>query len=250
VIDSVIQDHLRASTARRADAVHVGGFVVGFERDNPHPHLNWATPVGGPPGADDVAALIDAFTDRGRRPRLEYVPAAVPGLDATLLAAGFREQTRTPVLTCGPDDLVDVPPPEGFTVAPVADDAELRAVARMEHEAYGEPAPPTEADVARLRATIRRGGTVVHAVEHGSGACAAAGLVTAPVDGLAELAAVATAAAYRRRGLARAVASKLTALALAGGASLVYLEAEGPAEQRIYERAGYRLATEKVAMIR
>lgn len=251
MLDAAVQDHLRATVLRRSDAERVGAFVAGFDPSSANPFRNWATPAGpGAAGPADVAALVAAFERRERVPRLEYVPSVAPDLTATLAAAGFRPHARTTVLVCGADDLVRFPPPDGFTVDLVGDDDRLRAVAEVQQAAYGEPEPPGPDDVARLRRTVRAGGAVALAVDLASGRPPAAGLVTAALDGLAELAAVATAEAYRRRGLARAVSARLTAAALARDARLVYLEPEGAAEQRIYERIGYHAVAEKLAMIR
>lgn len=249
--DTAVQNHLRAAIVRRSDFELVGAFVAGFDPHSANPFRNWATPAGdGPAGKDDVAALVAAFERRARTPRLEYVPSVSPGLAATLADAGFREHARTTVLVCDRDSLVPHPAPDGFAVDLVTDDARLRAVAEVQHAAYGEPEPPGPADTDRLRLTTRTGGLVALAVERDAGQPVAAGLVTAPIDGLAELAAVATAAAYRRRGVARAISALLTAAALDAGAHLVYLEPEGPAEQRLYEAVGFRAVGEKLAMIR
>ena len=61
---------------------------------------------------------------------------------------------------------------------------------------------------------------------------------------------MATDAAYRRRGIAAAVGSRLTELAFGNGAELVFLDVEHPAEERIYVRLGYERGAERVWMSR
>jgi ribosomal protein S18 acetylase RimI-like enzyme len=77
-----------------------------------------------------------------------------------------------------------------------------------------------------------------------------AGQVTPAADGVAELVGVAVAGPYRRRGIAAAVSAYATAEAHRRGAALVWLEAAGPAQQRVYERAGYRHIGEKLYLSR
>src|SRR5439155_3132376 len=77
------------------------------------------------------------------------------------------------------------------------------------------------------------------------GAVVGAGQTTRAVGGAAELTAVAVAEPYRRRGIAAAVSAFLTDAAHRRGAGLVWLEAAGPDEQRVYERVGYRHVGEK-----
>ena len=68
---------------------------------------------------------------------------------------------------------------------------------------------------------------------------AGAGLVTVPQDGFAELTSVGVRPAFRRRGIARAVAARLAREGLERGVRCVFLMAMGENEARIYERAGF-----------
>jgi len=247
-----VHAYLHAAT-RRGGHERVGPFVVGLDPHSANPFRNYAVPdPGAAPSAADVAALVALFAERDRRPRLEYVPGSAPLVEPALLAAGFTVESRAPIMVCPAAALVDVPPPAGVELVEAVADDDLLATARVQHEAYGEPAPPTAADVARLRRTVRAGGVVVLARATGGGAApgtaVGAGLCTAPLDGVCELAAVAVAAAFRRRGIAAAVTARLAAPAYAGGAAAVWLEPAGPAEQRIYERVGFAPAGAKVAI--
>jgi hypothetical protein len=68
---------------------------------------------------------------------------------------------------------------------------------------------------------------------------AGGGAFSPPRDGLSLLWGVGVLAEYRRRGIAAAVGELLTRHAHAAGAT-PFLEVEGPAERRLYERLGYR----------
>lgn len=71
------------------------------------------------------------------------------------------------------------------------------------------------------------------------GAPAGGGAFSPPRDGLSLLWGVGVLAEYRRRGIAAAVGELLTRRAHAAGMT-PFLEVEGPAERRLYERLGYR----------
>jgi len=92
--------------------------------------------------------------------------------------------------------------------------------------------------VARLNGTVGHGGGVALAVLDGRPV--GSGLFAVPAGGLTEIAAVGVAERYRRRGIAAAIAYRLSRAALDAGA-VPYLQAEGEAEQRIYARIGYHL---------
>ena len=131
-------------------------------------------------------------------------------------------------MTCGPDELVvpaaDVP---GLVVGPVGD-ADLRDAARVQRAAFGQ-APP--------RRESYGGGAVLARV---GGAPAAVAAWTAVVDGTSEVAGVATAEAWRRRGLAGVVTAAVARAAFAAGARLCLLSPGNDEAQRVYARAGFR----------
>jgi GNAT superfamily N-acetyltransferase len=229
-----IQRHLRASIAGRAQ--RVGAFLVTYQPDTASPGSNYAIPDDeAAPSAADVAALVAHFATLDRTPRLEYVEPA-PAVDAALAAAGFTVEARHPLMTIAPGDVTEPPVPDGLEVVLTTSRERLWQVATIANAAYGE-GDATEHDVARLSGTIDGGGGIALALLDGEPA--GTGVFTAPRDGLTEIAAVGVAERYRRRGIAAAVAYRLTRAALDAGA-VPYLQAEGEAEQRIYARVGYR----------
>lgn len=132
-------------------------------------------------------------------------------------------------------------------------DADLWRVAESQNEAYD--AGPAEAhDVARLRGTLDRGGLVALAVTEPVGPAGAhgvgGGLVAPPSSGVAELAAVGVRAAYRRRGIARALTALLTRACADVGIVTPFLTPAGRAEERIYRSVGYRSSGEMLHISR
>jgi ribosomal protein S18 acetylase RimI-like enzyme len=232
----VLQAFLRASAQRGRRVLRTGPFTVTLHHDDPLRFLNYAIPDdGAEPDAAAVAALRDAFRAHDRLPRLEWIEEAAPAVAPALAAHGMVQELRTPLMACGPDDLAapraDV---EGLSVAPVAD-ADLRASTNVQRVAFG--LEPLAADEPPSDSRRRGGGTVLARV---AGAPVAAATWTAIVDGTSEVAGVATAAAWRRRGLAAVVTAAAARGAFAAGARVCVLSPGHDEAQRVYARAGFR----------
>ncbi|MET8144738.1 GNAT family N-acetyltransferase [Sphaerisporangium sp. NPDC005288] len=108
-----VQSFAVANLRRRPVVVEVGGFVVGVDPSTTSPFINYATPLpGARPTGRDVAALIDAFRERGLKPRLEFAPDAAPAVEAALSEAGFTVEEVHEYLVCTPATLT-MPPTLG-----------------------------------------------------------------------------------------------------------------------------------------
>ncbi|MFD4751199.1 GNAT family N-acetyltransferase [Streptomyces sp. NPDC058426] len=234
LVQSATAEQLR----RRPRVVETPGFVAGFQADDPNPYLNYATPLpSAEPSAADVAALVDAFRTRELMPRLEFVPAAAPAVAPALLAAGFSVEAEHDFLVCTPETYT---PAENRLVAQSpADDEEFAALDAALSASFGGPGTASPEGVARLRRTSEGGGAVRY-VRAADGSCAGGASCTAPALGTAELSGVGTRPTHRRRGVAAAVVSALTAYMFARGAASVWLEFSGDDSRRVYERLGYR----------
>ena len=79
---------------------------------------------------------------------------------------------------------------------------------------------------------------------------AAAGVFTAPADGLSELAGIGTVPAFRRRGIAAALTAALAAEAFARGVELAFLTPGDDDTRRVYERAGFEATSTVLAYAR
>ncbi|NED30757.1 GNAT family N-acetyltransferase, partial [Streptomyces anulatus] len=78
------------------------------------------------------------------------------------------------------------------------------------------------------------------------GAPAGVGGCSAAIDGLSELAGLAVAAPFRRRGVGAALSAWLTERAFAQGCRTVWLEPGDADVERVYAGIGYRRIGEKV----
>lgn len=247
-----IHAYLRRPSADREDE-QVGPFVARFTPGSRHPMLNYAVPNDdADPSPREIEALVQAFRQRGRKPRLEYAADGAPALEGALVAAGFEVEARLPLMACHPADARPIHPPSDFAV--------LRAETAVDHadaivvadEAYGELATvPGPAAIASRQAMSAAGGAVVLARERVTRMAAGSGLFPPPCDGVTELAAVGTRGAFRRRGVATAVTSLLAECASASGVDLLWLTPEHNDSERIYARVGFaRLDTTMIHISR
>ncbi|MFI6513057.1 GNAT family N-acetyltransferase [Streptosporangium sp. NPDC050855] len=256
-MDIDVQNFTVANLRRRPVVVQAGGFVAGFQRDTTSPYLNYATPVpGARPTGRDVASLIEAFRERGLKPRLEFVPDAAPAVEAALREAGFTTEAVHEYLVCTPATLAVPPVPPvpsvssvspapsvtGASALPVevpATDEDYASIDAALSEAFDGEFVSSPEGAARLR-HIQESGGAVRFVRAPGGGCAGGACCSAPAVGTAELSGVGTRPAFRGRGIAVAVTAALTEVMFARGADSVWLEYGGEGSRRVYERVGYR----------
>jgi ribosomal protein S18 acetylase RimI-like enzyme len=235
---SALQAFLRSSAGRGRRVLRAGPFTVTI-----HPHdrlkfVNYAIPDDGArPDAAAVAALRETFRSNDRLPRVEWIEEAAPGVAAALAAAGMEEELRTPLMACTEPELVRTDAAVDGLVVRAVGDADLRDIARVQLAAFGEPLPAADEPAPDPR---RNGGGAVLA-RAGAEAVAAAAW-TAVIDGCSEVAGVATAEPWRRRGLAGVVTAAAARAAFAAGAELCVLSPGDDGAQRVYARAGFRRA--------
>lgn len=236
-MDAKIASYLRAN---RRDPVRVGPFVVGFSSTSASPYANYAVPEDDArPTAADVAGLISAFESRKLKPRLEYLPGVSPLVRPALEAAGFVEEGLLPVMTVA--TLVEPPPVDGIELVAADSDDTILAMATALNLAYGEP-PPTEADLASHKGSRDRGGFALLARSL-DGEPIGGGVVTVPIDGIAELAAIGVVPSWRRRGVAAAVTCRLVQAARDLGVSVPFLMAADDNATRVYTRVGFEITS-------
>ena len=236
-----IVSYLRALIGRGRDCLRVGSFVVGFDRDSDSRFRNYALPDDScEPTETDIRALMAAFSERHRIPRLEYVPALAPAVLPALMDAGFVAEAEPALMVCSEATLHLPSPSSGIAFSLATDSSALLAAARVQNEAYGETDTTTAADVTRLRSTLDRGGAVGLASDVATGEAVGAGLYSAPLNSTTEIAAVGVRAPYRRRGIAGYLTAFLAQEALARGITEPFLMAAHEAEARIYSRVGFQ----------
>lgn len=248
MFDVQLHAYLRALIGSRAR--QVGPFLAAVDDHDASLFRNYAVPDdGAEPTPDEIETLTAFFTDRGRTPRLEYLPGPFPRLEVALLGSGFRPERRLPVMTCRPTDAAASPAEKPIEVILATSDEQLRQVAEAQNDAYGQ-AETTDHDVDRLRSTLEGGGLVALAVDRSSGYGVGGGLCAPPHGGISELAAVGVRADYRRRGIAAALTGLLTNACPAAGITTPFLMAAGDAEEDIYRRVGYHRVTEMLHISR
>ncbi|MEV0006528.1 GNAT family N-acetyltransferase [Streptomyces sp. NPDC047973] len=244
-MDTAIQDYTLALTRRSPDHYRVGPFTV---RHNPGWELkfaNYAIPdQGAEPTARDIADLVEAFRAHDRLPRLEFLPSWAPAVEPALLAAGFTVENRAPVMACAVGGLLTPKPVDGLRVSEPVTADEFASAAAVQHTGFGGEGGPDEGEIAWLRAAAAGGGVAalatVNDLPAGAGGC------SAPVGGIGELAGLAVAEAFRRRGVGAALSAWLTRTAFDRGFHTVWLEPGGPDVERVYAGIGYRRTGEKV----
>lgn len=242
---NAVQDYARTLTLRSPDHYRVGPFTVRHNPDWELKHANYAIPDReAEPTADEVAALVDAFREHERLPRLEFLPACAPAVEPALLASGFTVENRAPLLACGHGDLRTPKPVDGLRITVPGTEAEFTDAARVQHRGFGGEGEPEQGMTDWLRAAATGDGVAALAVLDGTPA--GAGGCSVAVDGLSELAGLAVAAPFRRRGVGAALSAWLTDRALDRGCRTVWLEPGGPGVERIYASIGYRRIGEKV----
>ncbi|MEU6715758.1 GNAT family N-acetyltransferase [Nonomuraea sp. NPDC046802] len=233
-----VHAYLRSAAGDRAH--RAGPFVIRFDEHDDAPPFNYAIPDDNlSPTDGDVAALVAAFRERDRTPRLEYVPRVAPELEEALLAAGFAPEGRYPLLVCPPREVVEAPVDPAVRVGLVTGDPELWQVAGVMNAAFEAP-EATEHDVARLRGVLERGGLVAAAVDTATGGVVGAGQIGGPHAGVAEVAGIAVRGSHRRRGIAGAVTALLTRAGADAGITTLFLTPGNDAASRVYARVGYR----------
>jgi ribosomal protein S18 acetylase RimI-like enzyme len=206
--------------------------------------INYAVPIG---AINDVrattAALADlrrAFAQHQRRPRFEFNALPWPTLPSLLESAGFQLQERHPLMVCTPNSFRRFAAP-GVAVSWLGSDAPAATLATtmaLQSESFGGPAelPPAD-EIERLRDQLRAK-TLCYALATLDGLPAGAGS-TPSIDGVAEVAGVATSPAQRRRGVAATLTSFLVEQLFAAGGRLAWLSAGDAAAQAVYERVGF-----------
>ena len=236
-----IQNYLRATITRSENHLRIGPFLAGFDAGDYNLYRNYAVPDEvARPGTVDVEALIAAFEERSRRPRLEYIADTAPEVEQALLAAGFAVEKRYPILVCTPGLLRDASA-TGIEVTLALNDQDIVDAADVGAEAYDDEVYPDP-----LRRLVAQGGVLAIARDPDSGLAVGAGMATPVHEGVSEVAGIGVRVAYRRRGIAGAMTSCLAREAFARGIDLAWLTPGSDDAERIYARAGFVRASEQL----
>jgi len=245
---SAIQTYVRKTAPRGRNTEQVGPFLATYSPGTAHPMLNYAIPDdGAKPTAAEIAALTEAFRQRGLLPRLEYFTDVAPDLENLLVEAGYGLERRVPLMTCSPAGFIDHPAPAGYAVREPASDEDYRRMRAAQNRAYGEPdTEVSDEDVEKAKKS-KAAGVVSALVEHlATGEVVGGGVALEIVDGTTEVAGIGVLDTHRGRGLAAALTAFLTRAAHAKGAHPAFLTPGDLGIGRIYARVGYQPAGECV----
>lgn len=239
-----IEESLRAVGRLGRETIALEAFDL-FIAPGAQAHLSFALPrLPNPPAWDPhVAAMQEAFEQRGRRPHLEYVEELHPTLGPALEAVGLRCEMRAPLMILEMGRLSTAEPSTAALQAgryrrlDAADESFLRAMLLRQQIAYGMPADESAFDWLPILTQGLRQGGVMGAVLEQEGE-PLAGAVIQMAAGVGELAGVWTAARLRQQGLAYALCHRLLSDYAAAGHTLCWLSAAEGA-QRLYEKLGF-----------
>jgi GNAT superfamily N-acetyltransferase len=205
--------------------------------------------VSGPRDLGVAGAVLDAliarqrdfFAARGEAVEWKTRGHDLPGdLPERLVAAGFVAEPRETVLICPAGDLAAMMPrlAEGITVREVSDDADMHRIAELNAEVWGDD---RNWQVADLIDRVKNGAVVVVAEAAGR-IVSSARLEFEPGTEFAGLWGGSTLAAWRGRGIYRALVAHRAGLAVARGVR--YLQVDATEDSRpILQRLGFVAVT-------
>jgi ribosomal protein S18 acetylase RimI-like enzyme len=246
-----IDAYLDAAPRTAARAEEIASFTL-FVNEG-HGWRYYARPTPGATGFTeaDVRAVRERQRELSQPESFEWITELTPEVGAATAADGMRIVHHPLMVRSG--DPVSVPVPDGVEVAVVDADDDLASINAVADVAFAHPgtaagapglAEATAAANGQSTDTIafQRGrmlaGLTVAVTARVSGAIAAVGWHQ-PVNGSSEVVGVATLPAFRRRGLATAVAGTLVADAHERGVETVFLSADDDDVARVYERVGF-----------
>jgi len=229
-----INDYLNAVPRWRCDVLEVGPFDVFLNRGGGNPWISYARPKRQLTGdiATHIHAVRSAMKSRGYLPRWEYIEDLHPDLTPALAAADFPVPEMRPLMVLA--DSAPAPIPSTLEVRLVTSDEELIAASDVQKRGFGLPDEEDTFDLRQLR-----GGGMRAMAAFADGIAVSAGVHT-PVNGVTELAGIATLEGYRRRGIGAALTAALAQDAREQGCDLIFLSAGDEGVARTYARAGFQ----------
>jgi GNAT superfamily N-acetyltransferase len=218
-------------------------FTIFFHETDRTPESNQALPDQPPTGdvAEPLRCLKEFFAARDRTPSVHYIEAFAPDLAADLLAAGFSECQRLPVMICTPASLQAAPEMPDLTMVLLSSESPLDEVREgLDANALGfdsEAALATESEAEAFRRTLKTSRALTAKI---AGQPAGAGMFNELYQGVTELVGITTLSAFRGRGIGMQVTAYLAQQAFLQGADLVFLDAVDEQAVRVYQRVGFQ----------
>jgi ribosomal protein S18 acetylase RimI-like enzyme len=243
-----LQSAAAAVAGSFGEAVRIPPFVGMFHPTDAHLYRNQALLDADPADVSPadvetaVVRIIEEFRRRHRHPRFELNEALWPDLAGLLERHNLRRQATLPIMVCTAAELRPFDPAEIRLawLSPSDDRGRLRETLTVQRRAFepGGQEAATDTDIDEMIGQLRSGDLRIVAATI-DGRVVGAGALSGSGD-IAELAGVGTDAAFRGRGVARAVSLFLAKAHLDAGGTAVWLTAGDDTARRVYERIGFR----------
>src|SRR5512133_360584 len=250
-----IQAYLRESARRSYTALPLPPFTLFFHPQDALKYFNYAIPDAPTHGdlRETLAQLRQIFRSRGRVARFEFFEAFAPNLPAALTASGFVEEARQWSMLCTPatfQPVPEVPDLEIIQLHAGSSDEDLRDFTITQRQGFepGSTEIPDAAELEQIRADRARSGSTIW-LGRIAGEPVGVSVLVRPVEGVAEVAGIATREPFRRRGVAARLTWETVQAAFAQGVQTACLTAEDARAGRVYERVGFQPFSTMLAYI-
>lgn len=254
-----IQSFLRGSAHRQYLAEAVPPFTLFFHPADTNPYFNYAIPNHPLVSGDfEPAQILQAlrqlqskYQQRDLIPRFEFFERYAPALPDLLTTCGFQLESRNWSMLCPAFELqpaIVVPDLDIVRLDGSSPDADLIDFITAQRQGF-DPENlelPSPQAIQNSRHDLGEGGWTAY-LGRVAGEPAGVAVFSRPLDGVSEVAGVATRTAFRRRGIASCLTYHCTAEAFACGAQTACLTAADERAGRVYERLGYRALSEMVS---
>ena len=224
-----------------------GPFLVFVDALSRNKYLSFAQPdddAAAEELADALPSVLALFGEHDRLPRTEHIEEVCPALTAVVEDQGWTLSERVPIMVVTPEALTLPPAPDGLSIERLGADTPedmIRRFWQAQDEAFVDE--PNEELTPELLARWReRAADSFHFAAVLGDDVIGTAIAMRVVSGVSEVVGVATVPEHRRRGIAGAVTGAAVAAAFAGGAQVAFLSAADAGAERIYARAGFRLA--------
>ena len=244
-----LQEYLHFKARQHHEVVSAPPFTLFFHTTDGSSDANYALPDAPERSnlQDNLRTLKTIFTERARKPCLQFIEEEFSHLLPVLRSSGWLEIERSRVMICTPETYRPAPEILGLAITTLSHDSRVEEICEgLDTNALGfdpqaERTTLHEAEEFRSSLLLSRAFTAsLHEYPVG------AGMFTEINKGLTELVGITTLEPFRRRGIAAALTAYMTLVAFQQGATLVFLIAANAQAGRVYERVGFHPCATRV----